>query len=162
MDENNVPQLPPDDDRTPTQEDAPTVNKGGDGWVMPEPVFRKSSGYLPKGFEQRVRAAAATEPAIESNDAAAPEVVEPSPMPESQPAEGAISEQPHVTGEPAVEGAMAATAAVSSAAPTKKKRGFFGWLLIIIGFLLAIGVVAALAAFGIIWYFFEKNPIQDF
>ena len=162
MDENNVPQLPPDDDRTPTQEDAPTVNKGGDGWVMPEPVFRKSSGYLPKGFEQRVRTAAATEPAIESNDAAAPEVVEPSPMPESQPAEGAISEQPHVTGEPAVEGAMAAPAAVSSAAPTKKKRGFFGWLLIIIGFLLAIGVVAALAAFGIIWYFFEKNPIQDF
>jgi len=162
MDENNVPQLPPDDDRTPTQEDAPAVKKGGEGWVMPEPVFRKSSGYLPKGFEQRVRAAVAMEPAVESNDAAEQEVDEPSPIPESQPGEGAIAEQPDVTEEPAVEGAMAAPAVESSPASPRKKRGFFRWLLIVVGFLLAIGIIVALAAVGIIWYFFEKNPIQDF
>ena len=161
MDENNVPQAPPDDDRTPTQEDAPPVKKGGDGWVMPEPVFRKSSGYLPKGFEQRVRAAVATGPAVEEQEATA-EIGEPSPIPESQPEESGIAEQPHLTEEPAVEGAMAAPVLEASPAPPKKKRGFFRWLLIIVGILLAVGIVAALAAVGIIWYFFETNPIQDF
>ena len=164
MDENNVPQAPPDDDRTPTQQeeaDSAQTPRGGAGWVMPEPVFRQSSGYLPKGFEQRVRAAvaeeqpAAAEPAIETAETEAV----PGPLPEEE----SIAEQPDVGADPALEGVMAAPVSGSvPEAPVKKRRGFFRWLLIIVGVLLAIGAVAALVAVGIIWYFFQAGESQNF
>jgi hypothetical protein len=161
MDENNVPQAPPDDDRTPTQEDAAPVRKGGD-WVMPEPVFRKSSGYLPKGFEQRVRAAAAAEPAPDTNEVA-DDTGEPAAMPAAVPEEDGIAEQPHVTEEPTAEGVvMAAPVTETTAASPKKRRGFFGWLLIIVGVILIAGAVAAIATFGVLWYFFQTSPSENF
>jgi hypothetical protein len=161
MDEDNVPQAPPDDDRTPTQEDAGPVSKGSDGWVMPEPVFRKSSGYLPKGFEQRVRAATAAEPALEPSELT-DEVSEPAPIPLSDAGEEGLTEQPDVTEEPSAVGAMAAPVLESTPVPPKKRRGFFRWLLIIVGVLLAIGAVAALFAVGFFWYFFQTSPSQNF
>src|SRR5262250_1939157 len=38
-----------------TSEDieVPKEKEAAGGWRMPEPVFRKSSGYLPQGFEKR-------------------------------------------------------------------------------------------------------------
>jgi hypothetical protein len=47
-------------DAAPTEEDVnttppnPPAKDGNSGsWTMPEPVFRKTSGYLPQGFEKR-------------------------------------------------------------------------------------------------------------
>ncbi|HEY2867385.1 MAG TPA: hypothetical protein VGJ02_09860 [Pyrinomonadaceae bacterium] len=161
MDEDNVPQTPPDDDRTPTQEDTASASKGGDGWVMPEPVFRKSSGYLPKGFEQHVRAAVAAEPAREPSELA-DEISEPAPVPPSEADEDGFDEQPDITEEPAAVGAMAAPVLETTPVPPKKRRAFFRWLLMIVGVLLAVGAVATLIAIGIFWYFFQSSPSQNF
>ena len=162
MDENNVPQAPPDDDRTPTQEDAAQVKKGGEGWVMPEPVFRKSSGYLPKGFEQRVRAAAAAEPTLEASENVDEAGDEQPVAPASVPEDDDIATQPHLTDEPSVEGAMAAPVLETTPAQPRRRRGFFRWLLLIVGVLLVVGAVAALVAFGILWYFYQTSPSQNF
>lgn len=48
----NPPEPVPDEDVNTTPPNPP--QSGGKGsWSMPEPVFRKTSGYLPQGFEKR-------------------------------------------------------------------------------------------------------------
>src|SRR4030095_16138194 len=104
--ENGVPQGPPDEDRTPTQEDAVQPVKPPQNWVMPQPVFRQTSGYTPKGFVNQ-----------------APEdVVSPFPEERSEPraappdeavnveTPAAVSEQPDVLGDDPVAAPPAAAA----------------------------------------------------
>jgi hypothetical protein len=152
MNENGESLPPPDDDRTPTQEDAPPP-KRADGWVMPEPIFRKSTGYLPKGVAERFRQAqgdADVEESANSGDS----VGEP---PHAQPASAEITAQPEVADKPG-----SAVQAESVTPAPKKKGGFFRILLIIIGLLLAAGVVVAIVAAAVIWYFFQTSESQNF
>jgi hypothetical protein len=45
--------IPSDDDVNTTPPNPPAKDGNSGGWSMPEPVFRKSSGFLPQGFEKR-------------------------------------------------------------------------------------------------------------
>jgi hypothetical protein len=135
MDEREEPQFPPDDDKTPTQEDAP----GPNAWVMPQPVFRSSSGYLPKGFEQRYG----------QSDVPTEEPT----VPEAAQTDG-IAEQPHVTEEP--EAANTASAEIAQT-PPKKKRGFLRVLMMIVGIILAVGAVLAIVGVILVWYVFRAS-----
>jgi hypothetical protein len=114
-----------------TGQAAPKNNN--DGWVMPEPVFRRSSGRLPSRFEKEFDEEALTlerlDPAPDTN----PPDRETEPAgPETTPA---IAEQPDLPDEPIVVEAVAETV------PAKKKRGFFRVLLMILG----LGAIALLA-----------------
>ena len=147
MNENGETLPPPDDDRTPTQEDAPSA-KGREGWEMPQPVFRQSSGYLPKGvverYQQAQQASVDTEPGtVESGEStvgaeipAQPETVAATPAPVAQDE-------------------------VASPAP-KKKSKFLRIVLITLGLILAAADVAAIVAAVVIWYFFQTNESQTF
>lgn len=54
MSEETIPQTaPPEDDVNTTPPNPPVKDGKGGGWSMPEPVFRKTSGYLPQGFEKK-------------------------------------------------------------------------------------------------------------
>jgi hypothetical protein len=140
MDEKEEPQIPPDDDRTPTQEDAAPPN----AWVMPDPVFRSSSGYLPKGFEQRYGQSEV--PAAEPSVLDAPQT-------------DGIAEQPHLTEEPE---ATSTTPAEVVSTPPKKKRGFLRVLLMIFGIILAIGAVLAIVGVVLVWYVFRPGDSGNF
>jgi hypothetical protein len=144
MNENGEPLPPPEDDRTPTQEDA-ALPKKAEGWTMPEPVFRKSTGYLPKGVAERFKQ---SQPGGSADAEAG--------FDEAQPAKTGIAEQPYITQEPVKATATEVTA------PTPKKKGrFLRILLIILGLLLAVGVVVALVVAGLIWYFFQASESQN-
>lgn len=148
MSENGEPLPPPEDDRTPTQEDAPPRPKTAEGWVMPEPVFRQSTGYLPKSVAERFNQEATA--GLASAEGSVDE------SPTARPAGSAIAEQPHITEEPVVE------TQTEAAAPTPKKKGrFLRILLIILGLLLAAGMVVAIAAAVVIWYFFQTSESQN-
>jgi hypothetical protein len=150
MNENGEPLPPPEDDRTPTQQDA-AQPRGAEGWVMPEPVFRQSTGYLPKGVAERFKQSQA---AADSGSASSEDGVNESSK--AQPAEAEIADQPHVTEEP-IEAAQG-----EATAPIPRKKGrFLRILLIVLGLLLAAGVVVALAAAGLIWYFFQTSESQN-
>jgi len=45
--------IPSEEDVNTTPPNPPAKDGNSGGWSMPEPVFRKSSGYLPQGFEKR-------------------------------------------------------------------------------------------------------------
>ena len=146
MDENGEPLTPPDDDRTPTQEDAPQPTKGP-GWVMPEPVFRKSTGYLPKGVEERFRQSLGKDASDNVETGA-------------EPVEGlsaGVAAQPLVGDDEAV-----GPTASETSPPPKKKRSLLRILLIILGLLLAAAAVTAIAAAGLIWYVFQPSESQTF
>jgi hypothetical protein len=51
--EKAIPQAEPPSEDMNTTPPNPPANDGKAGWSMPEPVFRKTSGYLPQGFEKR-------------------------------------------------------------------------------------------------------------
>jgi hypothetical protein len=159
MDDNNEPQAPPDNDRTPTQQDETSGRAAG--WTMPEPVFRRSSGYLPKGFEQRVResqgqaVAPAQETVAAAPDFAAEDVSAEVSAPPAldAPAEAqmdaAIAPQPDVD---ALAEQPAATVEITP--PVRKKRSVFGVILMVLGLIIAFGVIAAVVAAAVIWYFY--------
>jgi hypothetical protein len=45
--------IPSEEDVNTTPPNPPAKDGNSGGWSMPEPVFRKSSGFLPQGFEKR-------------------------------------------------------------------------------------------------------------
>jgi hypothetical protein len=143
MTENGVAQVPPDEDRTPTQEEAPPV-KPPDGWVMPEPVFRQTDGYTPN----------APRPDPVENTAPAEQDLHVSEDASANPA-APIAEQP-VLGEETADLA-------SDAAPltTKKKGGFFRVLLIVLGIGAIALVTAAIVTALVFWYFFQVSESQN-
>ena len=53
MSEKAVPQPEPTEEDVNTTPPNPQPANGKSGWTMPEPVFRRTSGYLPQGFEKR-------------------------------------------------------------------------------------------------------------
>jgi len=144
MTENGVAQVPPDEDRTPTQEDAPPVTPPAEAWVMPEPVFRQSEGYTPKA----PRPTPDDDPATTERDMHASEDAVANPA-------APIAEQPLladvVTDPPAN---------VTFIGP-KKKGGFLRMLLLIIGIGAIALVVAAVVTAIVFWYFFQVSESQN-
>ena len=150
MNENGEPLPPPDDDRTPTQADAPPPGKG-ERWVMPEPVFRKSTGYLPKSVEERFRQTL-HENALDNA--------------ETPSAESDIGPPETVAGEIAAQPDLGDDATLDAKQPNeiapKKKGGILRILLIILGLLLGAAVIIAIVAAGAIWYFSQTSESQNF
>jgi hypothetical protein len=150
MSENGEPQVPPDNDRTPAQEDLPPPVKPADEWIMPQPVFRRSSGY---SFKDRPQPVESTEPApIPETDDGPPDEIAADDV-EEPPA--GVSEQPVVTEEVPDQPVEA-----TSPQP-RKKRGFFRVLLIIIGILAFLAAVAAVGMVVMFWYFFQVSESQN-
>jgi hypothetical protein len=146
MTENGVAQVPPDEDRTPTQEDAPPVTPPAEAWVMPEPVFRKSDGYTPNAPrpDPVENTAATAERDMPANEDAAANPAAP------------IAEQPDladVVTDPAVN--------VVSFQRPKKKGGFLRVLLLIIGIGAMVLVAAAVVTTIVFWYFFQVSDSQN-
>ena len=122
-------------------------------WQMPEPVFRKSSGYLPKRFENRIAgetAAAETSiPVVADGNGAASAAAAPLPAAAVQPS-GDIQPQPDLTEEdPADE--------MSTSAPAKPERSpGMKIFLALLG--IAAMIVFALAFIAVIYYLFFYYP----
>lgn len=151
MDENSEPQIPPDDDRTPTQEDAPPPPKKPDAWVMPEPVFRQTSGYLPKGFEKNFEPGRSDLPDDASAEALTAEELASGPAPAP-----AVAAQPDLS--EAILSQELADEPVSSVR-TKSR----GWrvLFIVLGFGIVILIVLAIIAGVVFWYFYQASESQN-
>src|SRR5512141_562692 len=123
-DEKTEEQVPTEPITLATEENVDVQEpKAPDVWRMPEPVFRQSSGFLPKDFEKRypVRepvAAAAESPAnggaVSAAAAPAPSPADIADVPAPPPAEA-----PEIQPQPALEDALAP--APDPPAPAKAK-----------------------------------------
>jgi hypothetical protein len=118
------------------------------GWKMPDPVFRKTSGYLPQGFEKKFpqeQAAKGADVDFSTASIAEPE----SPIP--------VEPQPDIS-EQVDFGATAGTETVAA----KPKKGSAGRIvLIIFGILVALAII--LIFFAVVYYLFiMPEPITAF
>jgi len=138
----------------PVTADNVQIEQDGNGWRMPEPVFRQSSGSLPKSFEKKIRSDndgmnAATATAVASPAAAkdAPAAPTTTPIADVQP-QPDLSEQ--LLPEPAEE---------SASEKPKRSRGM--------KILFALLGIVAMVTFAIIFLgivyclFFSESGCQD-
>ena len=128
MSEEAIPQAQPNEDDVNTTPPNPPAKDGRSGWSMPEPVFRKTSGYLPQGYENRFPQGDAKDDSNSTAEMPAPEIA------------ADVEPQPEIADHP--EKTVAANGAV--AAP--KKGSGLKVLLIILGVLVAIGAAVVVAA----------------
>lgn len=146
MSENGVAPVPPEDDRTPTQEDlAPAAAPEPAGWVMPEPVFRRSDGYTPSvAFPGNEDETVTPDHIASLPDSDAP-----------QTAGSGVAEQPDITEEP---NPVSAEPVVT---PTKKKRSWFRIFLIVLGVLLVVAAATAIITAVALGYFLQVSESQN-
>ena len=152
MTENGIAPAPPDDDRTPTQQDEAPPIKPAEQWVMPEPVFRRSDGYTPRVMVGN------EDPTITPDSVTTLEVDSERDQAhlDASADASAIAEQPNfVTDEPTT------APAGSIAAPVKKKGGFLRILLIILGLALVIGGLIVAGVLGVLWYYSQVPESQN-
>jgi hypothetical protein len=147
MSENGVAPAPPEDDRTPTQEDlAPIAVPEPASWVMPQPVFRRSDGFTPRvafgGNE---------------DETVTPDNVVTSLEHDAVPAEAEVAEQPDITEEPNLASADADAVAV----PTKKKRSWLRIFLIVVGIVLLVAAATTIIAMVALGYFLQVSESQN-
>ena len=125
-----------ENDVNTTPPNPPAAKDGKAGWSMPEPVFKKTSGYLPQGYEKLFPQAAVDD----SNSTA---------------------EMPAADVEPQPEIADHGDAAVSAngvvAAAPKKSSGL-KMVLMILGILFAIALVVVFIA---VIYFLFLMPVPS-
>jgi hypothetical protein len=152
MSENGVAPAPPDDDRTPTQgEDIAPPAIAIEGWVMPQPVFRRSEGHTPRT-------------AFVGNEDA---TVTPDDAPEAEPADLSadngkpvldVADQPELQEElePAV-----LPAAEPNVTETRKKRGWFRIVLIVLGIALLIAAATVVILVVALGYFLRVSESQN-
>jgi hypothetical protein len=148
MSENGVAPAPPDDDRTPTQgEDIPPP--AIEAWVMPQPVFRRSEGHTPRtAFVGNEDATVTPDDAPEAADLSADNgkpVLDVADQPELQ-------EEP----EPAV-----LPAAEPNVTETRKKRGWFRIVLIVLGIALLIAAATVVILVVALGYFLRVSESQN-
>ena len=132
MSDESVPQAQPNEDDVNTTPPNPPAKDGKSGWSMPEPVFRKTSGYLPQGYENlfpQTEASAEMENTISTAEMPAPDTGDD------------VEPQPEI----AEHSADAVTANGAVAAAPKKSSGL-KLLFIILGILFAIALVVVLVA----------------
>jgi hypothetical protein len=129
-------------DVTPTPPEPPKPVSSG-VWAMPDPVFKKTSGYLPQAFNAQF------DPVQKGNEDTTVE----QPKPDiSMPQAAAVEPQPDVIEEGLLEPAISA----QPLSPPQKK-GVFGRILMI---LLALAIIVLMAAVvvGVIWFVFWPQP----
>ncbi|MFL6467019.1 MAG: hypothetical protein ACJ72Z_03585 [Pyrinomonadaceae bacterium] len=138
MSEEAIPQNAPSEDDVNTTPPNPVKNDGASGWTMPEPVFRKTSGYLPQGYENKFGEVDLKSGADETESTAE------MPAPD-------IGPQPDI----AEHSDSAAAAAPAVAAP--KKGSAAKVVLTILGLLLALGLVVVFIAVIYILFLMPKS-----
>lgn len=151
MTENATAPSPPDDDRTPTQQDEAPATKPANEWVMPEPVFRRSSGYTPRVF------AGNDDPTIVPDTVSTLEI---EPVDEAAEADEPAATVPLISEQPDVV-AEDSSAPIAETAPPAKKGGFLRLLLIILGFAIVLAGAILAVVLGIIWYLSQVNESQN-
>lgn len=139
-----------DIDQTPTQADSPKP-VSSEVWAMPEPVFKKTSGYLPQGFNVPF------DPVPQGNEdttaeQSKPEVSQPQ-AGIAEPSVPDVEPQPDVVDDAVLESAISAKAAIEP----KKKKGLFGRIVMIL-LALAIVVLMALVLVGVVWFVLWPRP----
>lgn len=137
-----------DIDKTPTRADPPKPASSG-VWAMPEPVFKKTSGYLPQGFSKPFN------PTPQGNEDTTVE----QPKPDISPPQAAASapQVPDVEPQPDVieDGSLESAIAVPS--PTPQKKGIVGRILMILLALIIVVLTAAVVG-GVIWFVLWPRP----
>lgn len=118
------------------------------GWQMPEPVFRKTSGYLPQGYESKY-SQGEVKPGVEDG-------VSPASMPRP---EGLADIQPqpeiHDTDE------MKLPVASQPVAAAPKKSGGSKVILILLALMIAVALVGAVLAAAYFLYY-SQIPADPF
>lgn len=142
MSEKAIPGAAPSEEDMNTTPPNPVSNDGGPGWSMPEPVFRKTSGYLPQGFEKKF-SQSELKPASNDNDSTAE-------MPAPDLAVD-IEPQPEIT-DHGVDEPLAAAA--SPSAP--KKSSAAKVVFTILGVILALALVVVFIAVIYILFLMPK------
>jgi len=146
MSENGVAPAPPEDDRTPTQEDlAPIAVPQPAGWEMPQPVFRRSDGYTPRtAFNGNEDETVMPDRSETAPDADTPVT-----------AAAGVAEQPDITEEPSQ------VSAEPVVVPAKKKRSWFRIFLIVLGIVLLVAAATAVIAMVALGYFLQIPESQN-
>jgi hypothetical protein len=142
--EKAIPQTEPVSDDVNTTPPNPAAADGKSGWKMPEPVFRKTSGYLPQGFEKRFSQDEIKDSA-EDNDSTAE-----MPAPEFT---AGIEPQPDL--EHTDDSFNAQPAAAAAAVPQKKSGAKL--IFTVVGLILAFALVAVLLAVAYFLYFMPAS-----
>lgn len=165
MDDEHNPEFPPKEDSTadPPSVDSPE-EKAKSGWTMPEPVFRQTSGYLPKGFEKKVFESDSPKPLpdapneILSNLYAPPETESP-PVDEqpTSPAGPEIQPQPEISEQFTIDQINAAPAA-----ETKPKSGLLRVILIVLGVLAMLGLAFGFLILVYFLFFYSQPEVNNF
>jgi hypothetical protein len=150
MTDNATAPVPPDEDMTPTQGDDIAPPKPADHWTMPEPVFRRSSGFTPRisvGNE---------DPTITPDSITTIEIDPPPADPDDV---DAVVSTPAVAEQP--EDISEAPAVSTTPQPAKQKSGLLRLMFMILGVtLIALVIGAAITAF-VLWYFFQVSESQN-
>ena len=144
MSEQAVPQPEPTEDEVNTTPPNPPANDGGSGWTMPKPVFRKSSGYLPQGFEKRF---SDEEVRAKDDDNSTAEMPAPEFTTDVEPQPDLGEHSEHAPGSVPAE-----TVAVP------KKRSTAKIVLMTLGLLFALGLIAVI---GAVVYFLYLMPLPS-
>ena len=146
MSEKAVPQPEPTEEDVNTTPPNPQMADGKAGWSMPKPVFRKTSGYLPQGFEKRF---SQDEPKAQDDNDSTAEM----PAPEHS---GEIEPQPDISEapDPAYVADRPVESVASAAVPAKRSAAKV--ILIILGLLFAAALVVVLIAAVYLYYQMPK------
>ena len=136
MSEEATPQAQSQEDDVNTTPPNPPAKDGKAGWSMPEPVFKKTSGYLPQGYENLFPQAAVDD----SNSTAEMPAADVEPQPE-------IAEH---------AGDVVSANGVVTAAP--KKSSGLKLVFMILGILFAIALVVVFIA---VIYFLFLMPVPS-
>lgn len=167
-DDDNTPngeaQADEDLDNTPPQEKTPAANAKG-GWQMPEPVFRKTSGYLPQGFEKQFGTAAQASPEAESEDEpneVAAQEAETAEVPVQESAKAPAADVPaspviDVEPQPDLLEIFVEEEEDPDPAPPVKKNGVVGRVLVILLTLIIFFTLAAIFV-AVVWYLLSPTP----
>lgn len=157
MSDENTPSVPPVEDSAPeTKAGSPAAAPDGE-WQMPKPVFRQSSGYLPKIFNKKFLEDDTQEPKSERADrvesaeqrhVAESAAVAPVPAPEIQP-------QPVLSEEFTLED-------IHETAPAKKPRGgALRVVLTILAILAMLAIVFVLLVAVYLLFFLQASESQN-
>lgn len=134
-------------DTTPPQPDLPTGSTSSE-WKMPEPVFKKTSGYLPKGYVQQLDVPVQTQIVKDGADA------------ENETRNKAIetieSSEINVEPQPDILEEVVEISEPIEHQPTHKK-GSIGKLLTILLLLIVFFVLAAMFV-AVVWYLLASTP----
>ena len=136
MSEEATPKAQPNEDDVNTTPPNPPAKDGKAAWTMPEPVFKKTSGYLPQGYEKLF-------PKAEVDDS------------------NSTAEMPAVDVEPQPEIADQGDAALSengAAAVAPKKSSGLKMVFMVLGTLFAIALVVVFIA---VIYFLFLMPLPS-